>query len=150
MTKPSVSQTDQVEGISVSGGDALARCTWYVQKICASSVQDSGSKQHQQPASVNTQGPNWLEVWTKSSPHTPVAASCRSVNRHRLPCPVALLRCGRLQASRIVAAAGFISSARGSSTPDRTNRRHFGGGSCRAAASLAGDVLDCTSVVGGC
>lgn len=52
--------------------------------------------------------------------------------------------------SNTVADPGSCVSARGNSTPESTNIRHFGGGSCFAAASLAGDVLDCTSVVEGC
>jgi hypothetical protein len=81
---------------------------------------------------------------------TPAAASCRIVSKHKLPCAVARLRCGRLHLSSTVTVAGFCASAFGSSTPDSTNMRHFGGGSCLAAASLAAEELDRISVVGGC
>jgi len=38
----------------------------------------------------------------------------------------------------------------GNSTPDRMNIKHFGGGSCLAAASFAAELEDGMSVVAGC
>lgn len=80
----------------------------------------------------------------------PAELESRTVNKHRLPCAVALLRWGRLTVSSTVLVPEGSCCGWGSSTPDSTNIKDLGGGSCLAAASLAADVDDAMSVVAGC